>query len=50
MVSLRQNEVGTGFISADAILPKGHKSSDAEDDAIEKKLTDSKGDRSTTRE
>src|SRR5215510_13777065 len=26
-VSLRQNGVGTGFIRADAILPKGHESS-----------------------
>ena len=25
MVSLRQNGVGTGFTSADAILPRGHK-------------------------
>jgi hypothetical protein len=24
MVSLRQNGVGTGFVMADAILPKGH--------------------------
>jgi glucose-6-phosphate isomerase len=27
LVSLRQNGVGTGFVMADAILPKGHFSS-----------------------
>ena len=29
LVSLRQNGVGTGFTSADAILPKGHELFDA---------------------
>ena len=29
LVSLRQNSVGTGFVMADAILPKGHKRTDA---------------------
>jgi hypothetical protein len=34
VVSLRQNGVGTGFTSADAILPKGHRRSRSRAHAI----------------